>query len=321
MRRAFITVMVVLSFIAIPEAAHADVARAWFSAQQYPAPVGSLVPVIATFEGDTINLGARMPVVIIPIEFAAQQSSSCRAQRKFISNTSQVEFTDCYLTQSPFDANSMAVTPVLPSVGQYESYLVEMTIMLLVTDAAMPGLRYNVIIPDTLARYPQYLPSTSASINVLPRENMHGSGGGESEPRNQRSPKGAETDPHATPGDLATHLSILESQGKWDALYDEMHPDAQAIIPRSAVVGWYANEYGPLGPGYITVTNVAYVSWTWEVTGKTYPETAEISFTQPFANGDVVTDVVRLVWTGERWSWFFGRNMDFVQEQIAKYGS
>ena len=151
MRRAFITVMVVLSFIAIPEAAHADVERAWFSAQQYPAPVGSLVPVIATFEGDTISLGARMPVVVIPIEFAAQQSSSCRAQRKFISNTSQVEFTDCYLTQSSYDATSMAVTPVLPNVGQYESYLVEMTIMLLVTDAAIPVLSYKVTIVDQRA--------------------------------------------------------------------------------------------------------------------------------------------------------------------------
>jgi hypothetical protein len=184
MRRAFITVMVVLSLIAIPEAVHADVELAWFSSQQYSGPVGSLVPVIATFEGNTISLGARMPVVIVPNQFSTQQSSSCRAQRKFMSNTSPVEFTDCHLRQSPSDATSMAVTSVLPNVGQYEAYLVEMTIMLLVTDAAIPGMSYDVTAPGTFA----------ASINVLPREDLHGSGGGESEPRNQSSPKGISVD-------------------------------------------------------------------------------------------------------------------------------
>lgn len=101
-----------------------------------------------------------------------------------MSNTSPVEFTDCHLRQSPSDATSMAVTSVLPNVGQYEAYLVEMTIMLLVTDAAIPGMSYDVTAPGTFA----------TSINVLPREDLHGSGGGESEPRHQSSPKGISVD-------------------------------------------------------------------------------------------------------------------------------
>src|SRR5699024_5746374 len=52
----------------------------------------------------------------------------------------------------------------------------------------------------------------------------------------------------------------------------------------------------------------------------TYPYTAEVSFTQPFADGSVATDVVRLVQdhNGE-WRWFFGRSREFVDQQIARY--
>lgn len=120
--------------------------------------------------------------------------------------------------------------------------------------------------------------------------------------------------------DAAIELSRLESSGSWSDLYALMHPDAQAIIPIAAVTGWYANEYGPQGPGLITVKGSQRVSWTWEVTGETYAAT-EVSVHQSFADGRVVEDVVRLVWTGSRWGWFFGRNADFVQDQIAKYAS
>ncbi len=46
--------------------------------------------------------------------------------------------------------------------------------------------------------------------------------------------------------DAAIALSELEATGDFDALYDRLHPDAQAIIPREVVVGWYANEFAPL---------------------------------------------------------------------------
>lgn len=37
--------------------------------------------------------------------------------------------------------------------------------------------------------------------------------------------------------DAAVALSALEAMGDFDALYDRLHPDAQAIIPHDAVVG------------------------------------------------------------------------------------
>lgn len=120
--------------------------------------------------------------------------------------------------------------------------------------------------------------------------------------------------------DRAVELSWYESVGDVNALYDLIHPDVHSVIPRAAVIGWYQNDFFPLGPGVATVTGVRFVEWTWEVTGQTYPYTAEVSFLQPFADGSVADEVVRLVQdaSGE-WRWFFGRSREFVDEQIARY--
>lgn len=124
----------------------------------------------------------------------------------------------------------------------------------------------------------------------------------------------------ATPANAAVYYSQLEAIGSFEVLYQWIHPDAKSIVPASAVVGWYTNEFAPSGPGVITVTGVTMTTWTWEVTGQTYPNTAEVSFQQPFANGTVIDDVVRLVESDGEWRWFFGRNRDFVDAQIARYG-
>lgn len=125
----------------------------------------------------------------------------------------------------------------------------------------------------------------------------------------------------STPEDAAIFYSKLEALGSFSELYQYMHPDAQRIVPEPAVVGWYSNEFAPNGPGVISVTGVQMMPWTWEVTGTTYPNTAVVSFRQPFANGTVVEDVVRLVEDDGEWRWFFGRSRTFVDEQVGKYGS
>ena len=111
-----------------------------------------------------------------------------------------------------------------------------------------------------------------------------------------------------------------EAEGDFNALYDWIHPDAHAVVPRSAVVGWYENVFAPLDPGVIEVTGITYGAWTWPVTGVTYPGVAEVSFRQPFSDGTVVDDQVRLAQDDEgRWRWFFGRSQAFVDEQIARF--
>lgn len=118
----------------------------------------------------------------------------------------------------------------------------------------------------------------------------------------------------------AYELSVMESLGDFNGLYDRIHPDAHAVVPRAAAVGWFAEDFAPLGPGVSVVTGVEFGPWTWAVTGKTYPVTATVSFRQPFADGSVVDDVVRLVQDDRgEWRWFFGRDRDFVNAQISRF--
>ena len=123
----------------------------------------------------------------------------------------------------------------------------------------------------------------------------------------------------------AVEISQLEADRDFDAIYNLMHPDAQAIIPREAVVGWYRDFLADQDAGVLTVTGVSIVSWTWPVTGQTYASTAEVSFIQPYIQNGGTTDVdevVRLVDPGDGRGprWFFGRSREFVDEQIARYG-
>lgn len=119
---------------------------------------------------------------------------------------------------------------------------------------------------------------------------------------------------------MAYDLSVLEAEGDFNTLYDLIHPDAHAIIPRSAVIGWYQNEFALMGVAPAVITGVQFVSWTWAVNGVTYPYTAEVSFEQVRADGTWIVDVVRLVQDQYgTWRWFFGRSQEFVAEQIERY--
>jgi hypothetical protein len=120
---------------------------------------------------------------------------------------------------------------------------------------------------------------------------------------------------------VAEMLSGLEVAGSFRALYDGMHPDARAIIPPEAVSGWYENEFMHRGEPAARAIKVRFISWTWDVTGQTYPETADVALRQQLADGSVIRDEVRLVKDPfGNWSWFFGRDRAFVEEQIIRYG-
>jgi hypothetical protein len=104
--------------------------------------------------------------------------------------------------------------------------------------------------------------------------------------------------------EAAKQISRLEAAENYDALYDLLHPDAQAFISREVIVGWYRDTYAGSKTGELTVTDVQFVTWTWGVTGTAYPDTAEVSYVQPFFRDGAwreVTDVVRLVKSGAKW--------------------
>lgn len=127
----------------------------------------------------------------------------------------------------------------------------------------------------------------------------------------------------SNPMPAAEYLSILEGIEHIPALYtfySFMHPDSQAIVPRSTIIGWYQNDFQPLGPQPAIATGVAYPDqWVWSVNGRAYSDVAEVSYTQSFANGSVTNDVVRLCWHNGQWNWFFGRDQAWVEEQNARF--
>lgn len=120
---------------------------------------------------------------------------------------------------------------------------------------------------------------------------------------------------------VAQQLSVLESESAWDALYDQLHPDSQLTVSRATVAYWYATYFAPNGPNPAEITGASLTSWTWPVTGRTYSQAAEISYTQTFGDGSTVDEVVRLVpATDGAWRWFFGRSPEFIQQITAEAG-
>lgn len=120
---------------------------------------------------------------------------------------------------------------------------------------------------------------------------------------------------------FAEWLSLLENGERYDILYRTLHPDAQSLIPPRVITRWYRRESATRGAEQAEAVKVRFIPWTWQVTGTTYPETAEIAFRQELADGTLLRDEVRLVkdqWGN--WRWFFGRDRAFVEEQIARHG-
>lgn len=120
----------------------------------------------------------------------------------------------------------------------------------------------------------------------------------------------------SAPVEAAISQSQLEVTNNIFALYQQMHSDSRAEVPFYAVQNWYETAFLPLGPEVLQYVDVRFLDWTWAVTGQTYPNAAEISYTQAFADGSVVEDKVRLVEEDGQWRWFFGRSREFVDEQI-----
>jgi predicted metalloprotease len=127
----------------------------------------------------------------------------------------------------------------------------------------------------------------------------------------------------AEAADAARELSVFEAERDFDALYESMHPDALAVVPRSAVVGWYESYFSERETRELEVTGVEPEPWTWEVTGVTYDDAVTVRYVQPYTVDGVVSDVsgeVHLVPFGDDWGWFFGASRAFVDEQVAFYG-
>ncbi len=133
-----------------------------------------------------------------------------------------------------------------------------------------------------------------------------------------------QTDPVADgAADAARELSRTEAAREFDALYEHMHPDALAVVPESAVIGWYEAYFSDRVTSELRVVDSVTEPWTWGVTGQTYDDAVTVHFVQPYVvNGqpEEIAGEVHLVPIGDEWGWFFGASATFVDEQIAIYG-
>lgn len=105
---------------------------------------------------------------------------------------------------------------------------------------------------------------------------------------------------------IAVHLTELEVAGEFDRLYAWMHPDSRATTSQAAMTAWYQENFSGKAPVWMTVDDVRLIEWTWSVTGKVYPSTAEVTYRQRFADGKTTEGTVHLVRDGGVWRWFFG---------------
>ncbi len=124
----------------------------------------------------------------------------------------------------------------------------------------------------------------------------------------------------------ATASEILRMAGerKFNAMYDFMHPDAMAVVPRAAAVGAFTDAYEEAQAGQAQITGVEMTPWAWGVTGMDYTYAARVSFVQPFVDENNaqswLEDDMYLVENGGEWRWFFGSSADMVEQAIATYG-
>jgi hypothetical protein len=122
----------------------------------------------------------------------------------------------------------------------------------------------------------------------------------------------------------AEEIFRLAYERKFNAMYDRIHPDAHAVVPRAAAVGTFEELYAIVQAGRSQIKEVEFGSWTWAVTGQNYPYAAFVRFEQPYTDTDgsekLLDDTMYLVKNDGEWRWFFGASKDFVEAQIERFG-
>ncbi len=171
--------------------------------------------------------------------------------------------------------------------------------------------------------FPSFLVTLALSCSVITFAPV-GATAASAYPSTEQAPTLAQADDRlAAAANAARELSVLEADRDFDAIYERMHPDALAVVPRSAVVGWYETYFSDRETSELDVTAVEFEPWTWEVTGVTYDDAVTVKYDQPYTVDGVVSDVtgeVHLVPFGDEWGWFFGASRAFVDEQVGLYG-
>jgi uncharacterized protein len=112
-------------------------------------------------------------------------------------------------------------------------------------------------------------------------------------------------------------LSRAEGRQDVNYLYDLMLPDVRRVVPRQAMINWYASEATLIPTEDPVVDEVTFDSYDYAVTGETYENVATVTYTQVGevdGVADVQERVVRLWHDGQTWRWFFGEDEQAVAD-------
>ena len=122
----------------------------------------------------------------------------------------------------------------------------------------------------------------------------------------------------------AEEIFALAAATQFNAMYDLIHPDAKAVVPRVVAVNTFTELYELAEAGRAEIVNVELGPWTWDVTGTKYELAAHVDFEQPFVEDgeeQLLEDTMYLVKAeDDEWRWFFGGTKEFVDLAIETFG-
>ena len=124
--------------------------------------------------------------------------------------------------------------------------------------------------------------------------------------------------------DAAYAFLDLAGEGQFNALYDVIHPDVHAVVPRVVATRAFEEIYALAEPGLATVVDVQIGPWTWPVTGVRYEDAATVFYDQPYVEDGqekILESEMYLVEVEGAWRWFFGTDRAYVDGVIARYAS
>ncbi len=130
------------------------------------------------------------------------------------------------------------------------------------------------------------------------------------------------TERERSAADAAYAYFELAAADQYNAVYDVIHPDAHAVVPRVVATRAFEESYAAAEPDRAVVVDVQIGPWTWPVTGTRYEEAATVFYDQPYQeDGQTKTleSEMYLVEVEGAWRWFFGTDAAYVQAAIERY--
>lgn len=111
--------------------------------------------------------------------------------------------------------------------------------------------------------------------------------------------------------------------GQYNQLFDYLHPDVLAEVPRSVALKIFSEIYGATQPGKAQITDVQLGAYTWPVNNTTYEDAAAVTYTQDFTGADgkkqTLETVMYLVPFQGQYRWFFGNSRAYIAEASARF--